>query len=81
MKQQKLGRAGIGTGEVFVKMVEKEQLPDFWFLDEAKLASGGARRRGFAEKVPRISTLENQKLTSCDSLTKNREPKWKSRLR
>jgi hypothetical protein len=36
-------------------MAEKKQLPHFRFLGAAELTSGGARRRGFAEKVPKIS--------------------------
>jgi hypothetical protein len=32
MTPAKSGRAGLGAGEAFVEMVEKEQLPDFWFF-------------------------------------------------
>src|SRR5271157_1401684 len=72
------GRAGLGAGEVFVELDEKKQLPGFCFLGGAGLAPGGAKRRGFAEEVPKLSALEDQKLTSCDRLTRNRESKWKS---
>jgi hypothetical protein len=38
-------------------MVEKEQLPDFWFLGGVELALGRGTRRAGAEKVPQLSTL------------------------
>ena len=54
---------------MFVETAEKKQLPDSCFLGGAELASGGAKKRGFVEKVPELSTLEDQKLATCDKLT------------
>jgi hypothetical protein len=49
-------------------MAEKKQLPDFFFLGGAELASSGAKGRGLAEKVPELSALEDQQLATCDRL-------------
>jgi hypothetical protein len=81
MTPAKSGRPGMGAGEVFVEVTEKKHVPGFWFLGGAELASGGAKRRDFAEKVPKSSALGDPKLTTCDSIAGDREPKWKSRIR
>ncbi|MGD0499154.1 MAG: hypothetical protein ABSC23_12035 [Bryobacteraceae bacterium] len=66
MTKQKPSRPGMGAGGLFMEMAEKKQLADFCFWGRAELVSGGAKRRRFAAKVPRPSTLENQELPTRD---------------
>ncbi len=68
----------IQKSTVFFEMAEKKQLPDSAFWGGAELTSGGAKRRGFAEKVPKLSTLEDQQLATCD---KPRKPEAKMEIR
>ena len=72
----------MGAGAVFCEMAEKRQLPYFCFLGTGRnwrLAEPGG---GVLQKSTRQSTLEStledQQLATCDTLTGNREPKWKS---
>jgi hypothetical protein len=39
MTPAKSGRAGLGAGEAFVEMVEKEQLPDFRFFGRSGIGA------------------------------------------
>src|SRR6266700_3733031 len=80
MTPAKSGRAGLGPERCLWKWMKRSNFPVSVFWGGAEWASGGAKRRGFAAKVPRPSTLENQGLPTCDSLPGSWEPKWKSRL-
>jgi hypothetical protein len=61
MKQQKLGRAGIGAGEVFVKMVEKEQLPDFCFLEQGGIGVWRSEQTGFCSTSTKTSDIRESR--------------------
>ena len=78
MVPAKSGGPGMGAEEVFFEVTEKRQLPDFCFLGRGGIDVWRSQEAGFAEKVPRTSTLEDLQLATCDRLTERREPKRKS---
>src|ERR1019366_8118360 len=71
---------GWGSERCFSKWLKRSNFPIPGFSGGAELALGRTKRRACAVKIPRPSTLEDQKLAVGDMLPRSREPKWKSRF-
>jgi hypothetical protein len=73
-----IGQTRARGGEVFVKITEKKQLPDFEFFRRARSWRLANQKRAPGEKVPKGCNSEINKVAACDRLNQVREPKWES---
>jgi hypothetical protein len=79
MTQRNQADQDVGAGEAFVKCIEKTGLPGFAFSGQGEIGAWLSQRRLLKKKTAKTCTSEDQKLAAGCRMTRNREPKCKSR--
>jgi len=62
-------------GEVFVKVVEKKQLPDFEFFRRGGIGAWPSQKAGFRQKAPKDFNSKDRELPTRDKLNGSQEAK------